>query len=192
MLNHIIALTVLALLTVGFYLFKFGPPVTSSDYANLGSFSGGSFVALATVYGVLYAIWHNISSKKENESSLIDAHLNLMKTYKTAHTGGYSGDGYAFLNWLWPNTVNQLTTPPTREAVLENTNLKDMAQWLRSVKKCGNSRAAELVEVMSPIEVKLAQLYITVSELPKSYQAPIRNKIAGIELNDKEKALFSR
>ncbi len=191
MLKHIITLAALALLTVGVYLLKFGLPVTSSDYANLGSFSGGTFVALATVYGVLYAIWHNISSKKENESSLIDAHLNLMKTYKTAHTGGYSGDGYAFFNWLWPHTVNQLTAPPTREEVLANANLKEMAQWLRSVKKCGNSRAAELVEVMSPIEVKLAQLYLTISELPKSYRAPISNKISGIELNDKEKALLS-
>lgn len=191
MLKHIFALTALALLTVGVYFLKFGLPVTSSDYANLGSFSGGSFVALATVYGVLYAIWHNISIKNENESSLIDAHLNLMKTYKTAHTGGYSGDGYAFLNWLWPNTVNQLAVPSTHEAVLANSNLKEMAQWLRSVKKCGNSRAAELVEVMSPTEVKLAQLYLTVSELPKSYQSPISNKIAGIELNDKEKALLS-
>ncbi|MDA7086421.1 hypothetical protein PH586_08525 [Pseudomonas sp. SA3-5] len=191
MLKHIITLATLALLTVGVYLFKFGLPVTPSDYANLGSFSGGTFVALATVYGVLYAIWHNISSKKENESSLIDAHLNLMKTYKTAHTGGYSGDGYAFLNWLWPHTVNQLTAPPTREAVIANSNLKEMAQWLRSVKKCGNSRATELVQVMSPIEVKLAQLYLTISELPKSYRAPISKKIADIELNDKEKALLS-
>jgi len=191
MLKHIITLVAVALLTVGGYLFKFGLPVTSGDYANLGSFSGGSFVALATVYGVLYAIWHNISSKKENESSLVDAHINLMKTYTTAHTGGYSGDGYAFLNWLWPHTVNQLTTPPSREGVLANSNLREMAQWLRSVKKCGNSRAAELVEVMSPIEVKLAQLYLTVSELPKSYEAPISSKISGIELNDKEKALFS-
>ncbi|WP_349573588.1 hypothetical protein [Azotobacter salinestris] len=191
MLKHIIALVALALLTVGFYILKFGLPVASSDYANLGSFSGGTFVALATVYGVLYAVWHNVSSKEESESSLVDTHLHLMKTYKTAHTGGYSGDGYAFLGWLWPHTVNQLATPPSREAVLANSNLKEMAQWLRSVKKCGNSRAAELVEVMSPVEVKFAQLYLAVSELPKPYKAPLSKKISSIELNDKEKALLS-
>jgi hypothetical protein len=191
MLKHIIAFVVLFLITIGVYLLKFGLPLTSGDYANIGSFSGGSFVAVATAYGVLYTIWHNKKNKKENESSLVDAHLTLMKTYKTAHTGGYSGDGYAFLNWLWPNTVNQLTVPPSREMVLANSNLQEMAQWLRSVKKCGSSKATELVEVMSPIEVKLARLYLAVSELPKSYEIPISKKISGIALNDKEKALLS-
>ena len=187
MLKHIISLSVLALLTVAFCLFKFGFPASISDYANLVAI----FIALVTVYGFLYTIWHNISSKKDNEDKLVDAHINLMKTYKTAHTGGYSGDGYAFLNWLWPNIVRQLSTPISREAVLENSNLTEMAQWLRSVKRCGNSRAAELVELMSPNEVKLAQLYLIISELPKSYEIPISNKISAMKLNDKEKALLS-
>ena len=192
MLKHIVALIVLALLTIGVYIFKFGLPANSSDYANFGSFSGGTFVALATVYGVLYAIWQNISSRREGECSLVDDHLHLMKTYKTAHTGGYSNDGYAFLDWLWPNIVNQLPVPPTREAVLANINLKEMAQWHRSVKKCGKSRAAELVEVMSPVEVKLAQLYLSVSELTKSYEAPLKKRISSITLDEKEKALLSQ
>ncbi|MCV5246628.1 hypothetical protein OFC58_39125, partial [Escherichia coli] len=79
-------------------------PDDASSWANLGSFSAGTAAVLIAPYGVIYTIWQPRSGKTKYT---IEDHVRLMRTYKSAHSGGYTNKGYEFLKWLWPNAVSQ-------------------------------------------------------------------------------------
>lgn len=77
MWKHVVACALLLLGTVGTYIARFGLPQSEGDFANLGSFSGGSFVALITVYGVLYSVWHN-RRQKDMQSAILSADFEVV------------------------------------------------------------------------------------------------------------------
>jgi len=177
------------LFTFGTYLYKFGVPVDSSSWANFGSFSGGTAAVLIALYGVIYTIWQNRHGKP---NYTIEDHIQLMRTYKSAHSGGYTNKGYEFLKWLWPNAVSQLTRDgkPTINDVLENNNLNEMAQWKRSLLKVDSKLVAQFVNEMSKEELKIAWLYCLIDELPKVYKNAIESKWSELPLSESEKSLF--
>ncbi|MEZ8061035.1 hypothetical protein [Vibrio splendidus] len=189
MFKHIAVLLSIILLTFGTYLSKFGVPDDASSWANLGSFSGGTAAVLIALYGVIYMIWQHKNSKSKYT---IEDHVRLMRTYKSAHSGGYTNKGYEFLKWLWPGAVSQLTRDgkATVDDILKNSNLNEMAQWKRSLLKIERKLIAQFVNEMSREELKLAWLYCLIDELPKEYKNAIAPKWSEVPLSDSERSLF--
>ncbi|EPN4990525.1 hypothetical protein M2G69_13475 [Vibrio vulnificus] len=189
MFKHIVVLISILLLTFGVYLYQFGVPTDSSSWSDFGSFSGGTAAVLISLYGVLYAIWQNRNSHKKYT---IESHIQLMRTYKSAHSGGYTNQGYEFLKWLWPNAVSQLTRNgmPTPKDVLENNNLNEMAQWKRSLHKIDRKLVSQFVNEMSKEELKLAWLYCLIGDLPNSYSKAVESKFSELPLSESEISLF--
>ncbi|WP_282109211.1 hypothetical protein [Shewanella algicola] len=188
MLKHIVVLLSIILLTFGTYLFKFGVPENASSWADFGSFAGTAGVLIA-LYGVIYSIWQNGYGKSKYT---IEDHIQLMRSYKSAHSGGYTNKGYDFLNWVWPNAVSQLTRggKPTVDDILKNTNLNEMGQWKRSLLKLERKLIPQFANEMSREELKLAWLYCLIDELPKEYKNAIEPKLSKLLLSDSEVSLF--
>lgn len=189
MLKHIAVVLISFVFTVGLYLFKFGMPIVAADYANLGSFSSGSLGIIVAIYVIYLAIVSNREAKRIADENLVEGHLSLMKSYRTAHSGGYSNDGYAYLDWLWKNTYPSLDLPLNAKEVLENDNIVELMQWLRSVRKC-KEKSVDLVNVMSPTEVKFAKLFLILAQIPDVFNTPISKRLSKTELSDVEKSLL--
>ncbi|EGQ7864518.1 hypothetical protein F1K70_18125 [Vibrio parahaemolyticus] len=189
MFKHIAVLLLIVFLTSGVFVFKFGVPTDASSWANLGSFSGGTTAVLIALYGVIYTIFQHRHAKPKYT---IEDHIQLMRTYKSAYSGGYTNKGYEFLKWLWPNAVKQLTKDgkPTIDDVLTNTNLNEMAQWKRSLLKIELNLIDQFVNEMHRDELKLAWLYCLINELPKEYKIAIEPKWSELPLTESEKSLF--
>ncbi|NOH67061.1 hypothetical protein [Vibrio rotiferianus] len=56
MKKHLFVIFGFAFVILGGYLYQFGVPIKSSDWANFGSFSG-LFAGLIAVYGLVYTIY---------------------------------------------------------------------------------------------------------------------------------------
>jgi hypothetical protein len=190
MFKHLFFLLFLISLPICWHLCKYGVPSTTSDYGNFGSFIGGSSVLLVTVYFGLYAMADIIKRNLDNRNAVIARHVALMRTYYTANSGGYTGDGYAFLNWLWPNAVQQLPKPATKLDVNSSPSLREMVQWRISVSGCPKAKVTELVAMMSENEIKLAKLYLNFGELPDFFRSAIEARFNNLDLSSTEQALF--
>lgn len=115
-----------------------------------------------------------------------------MSTYKSPHSGGYTNQGYEFIKWIWPNSVSQLTRDgnPTSQDIIDNVNLNEMAQWVRSLNKIDRKLIPDFTKEMIAEEIKLAWLYVHLKKIPKQYKKPLNDKINNLSLNDKETMLF--
>ena len=193
LLKHIVSLLLLLLLmaVIGFYIYKFDLPTDSTSWGEFGSFSGGTAAVLIALYGVIYGIFQHRSGSVK--SYTIEDHIQLMKTYRSAHSGGYTNKGYEFIDWIWKCVVSQLTRngDPTIKDVKGNSNLSEMAQWKRSLQKMDKKLVSDFVNEMSQAEAKLAWLYVLVEEIPSYYKEPLKEKFEKLSLSEAESSLFT-
>jgi hypothetical protein len=187
LLKHIVILLLLLLAVIGFYIYQFNLSIDSTTWEEFGAFAGGSIAVLISLYGVCQ---HRIGNVK---TYTIEDHIQLMNTYRSAHSGGYTNKGYEFINLIWESLVSQLVRngEPTINDIKENSNLSEMAQWKRSLQKMDKKLVSDFVLEMTKAEVKLAWLYLLVKEIPLHYKAPLKVKFEKLSLTEKEYSIFN-